>query len=89
MKYSIGGFDRRLSTSASLPSALRLPSCAQSVSARPAKYGSMPPQWCVMMRRSGSFSSSPENTMRDIATDDSNGQPSTCQISYFERSSPW
>ena len=43
----------------------------------------MPPQWWVMMRRSGSFSSRPENTMRDIATEVSNGQPSTCQISYL------
>ncbi len=32
---------------------MREPSCAHSVSARPAKYGIMPPQWWVMMRMFG------------------------------------
>jgi len=40
------------------------------------------------MRNSGSLSNSPENTMRAIATLVSDGQPSTCQISYFEVASP-
>ena len=48
----------------------------------------MAPQWWVMMRIAGSFSNSPENTMRDMATLVSNGQPSTCQISYFDFCSP-
>ena len=48
----------------------------------------MPPQWCVMMRSFGSFSSRPENTMRAIATLVSKGQPSTCQISYLDFGSP-
>src|SRR5881275_3697524 len=46
----MGGLLRFLRTSASSPSAEREPSCAHSVAARPAKYGIMPPQWCVMMR---------------------------------------
>ena len=61
-----------------------MPSCAHSVSARPAKYGIIPPQWWVMIRTSGSLSSSPENTMRAIATLVSYGQPRTCQISYLD-----
>ena len=88
MKYSSGFFFSRFSTSPSSASVEREPSCAQSVSARPAKNGSMPPQWCVMMRSFGSLSKKPEKTMRAIATLVSNGQPSTCQISYFDFGSP-
>jgi hypothetical protein len=48
----------------------------------------MPPQWWVMMRIFGRRWSSPENTIRAMATLVSNGQPSTCQISYFDFGSP-
>ena len=47
----------------------------------------MPPQWWVIKRSSGNFSSKPENTIRAMATLVSIGQPNTCQISYCERSS--
>jgi hypothetical protein len=48
----------------------------------------MPPQWWVMMRILGRRCSMPENTMRAMATLDSKGQPSTCQISYLDLLSP-